>query len=186
MPMRNHSHKKPVLKYCYGIASQVGGKIPIKPEDPHQEQSHVVFFDYDVEDRETFTTWLRYVQDIYHLSDIYLIKSTTGFNALSLDIMSIPEIKRIGTDILSPCDRKFFSLNSERGYYTLRMDGGEKHLTEILYAEGRYPKSRAHKNFLEWFFEIKIIDDIWFDNGEWPAIIKYASAKNGYHYEVLR
>jgi hypothetical protein len=51
--------------------------------------------------------------------------------------------------------------------------------------EGRSVKSRAHKNFLEWFFEPDLVipDDIWFDTSMWPAIIKYASAKNGYHCE---
>ena len=174
------------MKFCYGIASQVGGKIPITDGDLRYAKYHVLFFDYDFEDGKVFIEWLKYLQDEYRLSDIYIIKSLHGFNAVCLDIMSLAEIKRLGTDILSPCDRQFFELNSSRGYYTLRFDGLDKSLYEILPAEGRLPKSRAHKNFLEWFFEpdLKILDDIWFDEGQWPAVIKYASVKNGYHYEV--
>jgi hypothetical protein len=172
------------MKFAYGIASQVGGKIPIKPSDPKQLESHAMFFDYDLDDIKPFKDWLLQIQDDLHLSDIYLIKSSSGANAICLDIMPLMEIKRIGTDISSPCDRKYFELNAQRGYYTLRFNGADKTLAEVLPAEGRLPKSRAHKYFLEWFFSIKIIDDIWYDEGSWPAIIKFASAKHGYHREV--
>jgi hypothetical protein len=186
--MRTAKDQYNLIKYCYGIASQVGGTIPLKPEDKKQVDHHVAFFDYDLEDPLCFIGWLRTIQEEHYMSDIYVLKSAHGFNAVCLDIMSLAEIRRIGEDILSPCDRKFFAINAERGYYTLRFCGVDKKLYKVLYAEGRSAKSRAHKNFLEWFFEhkLRIIDDIWFDEGIWPAIIRYASAKNGYHCEVVR
>lgn len=159
---------------CYGISS--------KADDKH---GHVIFWDYDDNDFLIFLKYLERMQKMYNLSDIYIIKSTNGYNALCLDIVNAGVIFDMGTNVFSPCDRDFYKYGYQRGYYTLRFDR-DKILENVLISHNTptYKKSFAHKVFLEWFFasdNLKIDYDNFFNDYTKLKIIQYPSKKNGFH-----
>jgi hypothetical protein len=162
---------KALLKCCYGIGSKA---------DNHY--GHVLFFDYDKVTYADVLTHLTSLQQEYDMSNIYVIKSTHGFNAICLDINPISLWYSMGIAIDSPVDRKFMKYGFERGYYTLRM-GKDKTLCNILESESRkYTKSYPHKAFLEYFFDIKIKQDDRFNDHDKLKLIQFPSTKDGYHF----
>ena len=161
---------KKMVKCCYGISSNCNDK-------PY----HVFMADYDNLSLNAVKKHLLFVQQDYNLSDIYVIKSTNGFNAICLDKLPLTIIYDIGTNVFSPCDRDFFKYGYGRKYFTLRFDN-DKELECILDNRStKYEKSFAHKEFLEWYFNIKIRCKP-LDSNESLDIIQYPSSKNGFHY----
>lgn len=158
------------LRCCYGISSKA-----------NTDGGHVIYLDYDDKSYQCVKEHMKYMQNEYMLGDFFLIKSTHGFNGVCLDILPLPVVKLIGCDVMSPCDRDFYKFGYKRGYYVLRFDC-DKELIEIVPSvHYQYEKSLAHKNFLEWFFGIKIPDDPKFNSFTKIDIIQYPSDKNGYH-----
>jgi hypothetical protein len=156
------------FKCCYGISSKT-------------DAGNILMFDYDQKDLYNFRQYLLYIQKSYNLSNIYIMSSKHGYNAICLDVMPLYIIYNIGIDILSPCDKNFFKYGYRRGYFTLRFDIDKK-LIEILKSENRlYEMSIGHKLFLEWFFSIKIENCNKFNYSSKITIIQYPSNKNGYH-----
>jgi hypothetical protein len=158
------------LKCCYGISSQA---------DRHY--GHIMIMDYDHQKYNAVLTHLMHLQEEYELSNIYVIKSTHGYNAVCLDINPISLYYNMGMSVFSPCDREFMKYGFDRGYYTLRFDK-DKALVDILEKDSRkYTKSLAHKIFLEWFFGIVIEHNERFNDAKTLTVIQYPSSKNGYH-----
>lgn len=158
-----------MFKCCYGVSSKAGAN------------EHTLFLDYDHIGLESVKTHLFYLQNEYSFSDIYIIKSTNGYNAICLDKIPLYLIFTLGNSVIAPVDRNFIKYGFQRGYYTLRFDN-DKQLIEVLKSDNKkYDKSFAHKVFLEWFFRIKIDFDNTFDENTKLSIIQYPSTKNGYH-----
>ena len=156
------------INCCYGISSEC---------DNFQ---HVLMMDYDGISLNTVKEHLKYIQKDYDLSDIYIIKSKHGYNAISLDKMQLSIIYHLGISVFSPTDRNFFKYGFERQYYVLRFDN-DKELVEILKNNSsKYEKSLAHKLFLEFFFNMKINCNNLGHNTK-LKIIQYPSYKNGFH-----
>lgn len=163
--------KQKMIKCCYGISSKADNN-----------NGHIFMIDYDGIGIDSVIDHLKQVQKEFNLSDIFVIKSTNGYNALSLDILFPSLIYSIGVSVESPADRNFFKYGFDRGYYTLRMDQ-DKTLHSILYNKSMtYDKSMAHKLFLEWFFDIYIDSDYCFNDNKTLNIIQYPSGKDGYHF----
>jgi len=160
---------KKTLKCCYGISSKVSNT------------EHVFMVDYDNKKLSDVVKHLLYVQKDYNLSDIYIIESTHGYNAICLDLLPLSVIYNIGTNVFSIADRDFFKYGFKRGYYTLRFDR-DKNLIKILpYVKNIYLKSLGHKTFIETFFNFKIKNNKNFNNIDSIEIIQYPSYKDGYH-----
>lgn len=161
------------LLCCYGVSSKAD----------ENNLDHVFMLDFDNCLYASVVNELLGLQKEYGLSDIYIIESTNGYNAISLDILSLSIIYNIGHDVLSLCDKNFIHYGFERGYYTLRFDRDKK-LKKILKNDSKkYKKSLAHKLFLEWFFEIKIDFDNCFNCYSKIKLIQFPSNKNGYHLQ---
>jgi len=166
--------EKTKLKCCYGISSKVKND---------QFNRHIFMIDYDHVDIISVKKHLKHLIDVYKLSDIYLIESTHGYNALSLDLLPIGLIFDMGINVFSPADRDFFKYGFNRQYYVLRFDIDKK-LVEIVKSKyNLHDKSLAHKKFIEWFFNIKISNSDKFNNNTKLDVIQYPSNKNGYHLQ---
>ena len=155
------------LKCCYGISSRC---------DTHE---HIFMIDYDGITLEEVKKHLKFVQEDYKLSDIYIMSSTHGFNAICLDKLPLSIIYNIGISVFSPACRDFFKYGFKREYYVLRFDN-DKDLVCILPGNGIRDKSTPHKEFLEMFFNFKIKGEN-FDENKILTVIQYPSKKNGYH-----
>lgn len=164
--------EKRMFKCCYGISSKAD-----------ENGGNALFLDYDKVTLETTLEHIEYLQDEYHLGNVYLIKSTNGFNAICLDVIPLSLCYAIGNDVISPCDRNFFKYGFERGYYTLRFDCSKQFLTIVRSSNSWYLKSLAHKNFLNWFFDpdLVIMDDGRFNNYSKVNLVQFPSDKDGYH-----
>ena len=159
---------KKTVKCCYGVSSKVS------------DFDHVFMIDYDNIELEDVLHHVKVIQKEYNLSDMYIIKSTHGFNVISLDMLFPSLIYNIGIDIRSPADQDFFKYGFKRGYYVLRFDKDKELIGIITNKSNIYKKSLAHKKFLEWFFNIIIHPDNYDDNDK-IDIIQYPSNKNGFH-----
>lgn len=137
--------------------------------------------DYDKVEYKTIIEHLLHIQKMYNLSDIYVIETTHGFNAICLDKLPIAVINDIGTSVLSPADRDFFKYGFKRGYFVIRFDWDKKLLDILKSNNNIYEKSQFHKDFLEWFFKITIRGENWDENKK-GNIVQYPSNKNGYHF----
>lgn len=172
--MRNEHPE--LLKCAYGISSDAGldGQF-----------GHTFMMDFDGVSLNEILQWLKKVQDEWRLSNIYVIRTKHGFNAMSCDIMPLKHICEIGNQVESPCDRDFIKFNHKRGYMTLRF-GKDKELVTILPNDSdKYVKSNAHASFLEWFFNIEIERAGRFNTTHKIKIIQYTSEKNGSHYQIF-
>jgi hypothetical protein len=163
---------KRMFKCCYGISSKAD-----------KNGGNALFLDYDKVTYEIVIEHLRYIQEEYSLSNIYLIKSTNGFNAVCLDVLPLSLCYAIGIDVMSPCDRPFFKYGYDRGYYTLRFDCDKTFFGIVRSDNNRYLKSLAHKNFLNWFFDpdLFIPPDDKFNGYSKVNLVQFPSDKDGYH-----
>jgi len=157
------------IRCCYGISSLC------------KNGQHVFMIDYDNKKLNDVIKHLKYIQKDYNLSEIYIIKSTNGYNAISLDMLPLVVIYSIGTNDFSIADRKFFSYGLKQGFYTLRF-GKDKELIKILHSVSNcHNKSLGHKMFLEWFFNLNIDNNINFTENDNINILQFKSNKYGFH-----
>lgn len=166
--MRNKTDNTREIKVCYGISSRV------------DRYHHVFMIDYDDISLEDVLRHVIRIQKEYDLSDMYIIKSTHGFNAMCLDMLPLSLIYSIGIDIQSPADRNFFKYGFEREYFVLRFDMDKILLGVVANDSRKYTKSLAHKKFLEFYFDI-LVRDSNFNDLDRLDIVQYPSDKNGYH-----
>jgi hypothetical protein len=161
---------KQKVRCCYGISSKV-----------QNSNKHIFMMDYDNKNINDIIIDLKRIQENIYLSEIYIIKSMNGFNALSIDCIMPYRIFTEGNDNLSCCDRKFVIQGNKQGFYTLRF-GSDKKLYKILPSfSDIHEKSLAHKLFLEWFFDIKINNNTNINEMPNINIIRYSNSKYGYH-----
>jgi len=170
MKIEKLGDKEKLFKCCYGISSKAGVK-----------DEHVFMTDYDGFGIESVVNQLKQIQKEFNMSDIYIIESEHGFNAICLDVMNLSLIYNIGIDVFSFADRDFFRYGFNRGYFTLRFDKDKKIVRILKNESHKYIKSLAHKLFLEWYFDIFIDSDYSFNNYTNIKLVQYPSNKNGYH-----
>ena len=159
---------KQTVKCCYGVSSKVS------------DFDHVFMIDYDDIELVDVLKHIVSIQNDFNLSDMYIIRSTHGFNVICLDMLTASLIYNIGVAIRSPADRNFFKYGFKRGYYVLRFDKDKELIGIVANYSDKYSKSLAHKRFLEWYFNITIHPSN-FDENDKIDIIQYPSNKNGYH-----
>jgi len=164
------------LKYkcCYGVSSIT------------KDNRHVFMLDYDNAFYSDVYNDLLELQSLYNLSDIYIIKSTNGYNAICLDKITLNLVYNFGIHS-SMIDQHFIKYGFKRGYYVLRFDNDKKIKTVLPNTSIKYEKSKPHAQFLNMFFGTKIkYDNDNFDKNSKLDLIQYPSDKNGYHnVEVL-
>lgn len=138
------------------------------------------FFDYDIEDLPNIVLELMSIQKEFNLSNIYLLKSSNGYNAFSLDKLFFNVINDIfeSTEFV---DNDFIKWGLNRGFLTLRM-GEDKKIISVLVSKSKninYKKSLPHKKFFNEIMEFDIKDDINFDNESKIIITMFPSNKHG-------
>lgn len=162
-----------MYKCCYGLSSAT------------KDNKHIFMIDFDNVSYYTIYNDLLRIQHIYKLSDFYIIESTNGYNALTLDKISLKKIYEIGIESIFSC-RNFYLYGYDRKYYVLRF-GDDKKLEKILKSSWiQNQKSNAHRLFLEHFFNIKIDKDKHYDDLTKCDLIQYPSDKDGYHEQKLK
>lgn len=157
------------MKYCYGISSLT------------QDCKHIFMCDIDRYIHSyPLERLIKYIQSKYYLSDMYIFKSTHGFNMLTLDKLPLKMVHNINKSITF-CDTDFNKYSFKRGYYVLRIDK-DKELINIIPHNGldAWVKSNAHKKFLKEVMHLNIKPKGVFDDYTIMDLIEYPSKKDGY------
>jgi len=142
------------------------------------------FFDYDINDLTLVMYELSRIQFKHKLSKIYILKSTHGYNAFSLDKLTKEEIEKLYNDC-KEMDSLFIAYSKKRCYATLRMGLDKELIGSIASSFNIYSKSLSHKNFFNEIMDFNITDNINFDNGNFIRIVSFLSNKNGILRSVL-
>jgi hypothetical protein len=143
-----------------------------------EDGKHVIFWDFDISDRfyNRIYTSLKNIQKLYDLSNIYVIQSENGFNALCLDKCNKNEAYKIKKETYYS-DRKHNFIGSKYNNWVLRI-GDDKKLYEIIRKKSKWEKSYAHKILIEALFDIKIKDLSNFDNYTNVLFDEWVKVKN--------
>lgn len=145
------------------------------------------FFDYDNDDLPNIVLELLSLQNTFELSNIYILRSTNGYNAFSLDKLTFDRLKAIYNNS-KLIDTQFIKWGLNRGFMTLRM-GNDKSLLMTLTSKFKpipfYLKSLPHKKFFIDIMEFKIKDESNFDNEGQITITMFPSNKHGIEKELL-
>lgn len=114
---------------------------------------HILIWDFDNKNPQAVFGSLINIQKDYELSNIYIVKTKNGFNAVCLDIL--------------PADRVYEIKNNTKGddyahaYYGYKYNswcfrlGDDKKITDVLINNTANVQSLAHKVFFETFFNRK-------------------------------
>ena len=159
-------YKAPV---CYGISSIT------------KDNQHIFMIDYDTHNLNKIRSSLINIQYDFDLSDIYILKTTNGYNAFSMDKLGHSLLYMIGVN--TPlADRRFFDYGFKKGYYVLRIDGNDKEIVDIMTNPShKYEKSTAHAIFFKHTLGIRVDATLNYDNHTECDIIGYRSMRHGYH-----
>lgn len=156
-------------KICFGITNLC------------EDGFFVPFFDYDNIEYKVVFSELFKIQRDFRLSDIYIIKSNNGFNAISLDKLAFNELKNLYSKCINMCN-DYKELGLKRGFLTLRI-GKDKKLFTIIDSifKNIYTKSKPHAIALSLFYDTKInISNNHFDNYTCLRFKAYRSEKDGF------
>lgn len=140
------------IKTCFGVDSQT------------EDKKNILYWDFDNIELNTVCYCLETQQEKYLLSNIYVIKTTNGYNAFSLDKMPFNSMIHI-ISTTKNIDSLFVKMSKHRKNSTLRFDS-TKRLETIIKANSDYEKSLAHiiffKEYLNYFIETqKPIDNLY-------------------------
>lgn len=162
------------FKYMtFGITNQTGDNF------------YLPFFDYDSNDLLSIMIELEEIQKDYKLSNIYILKSTNGYNAFSLDKVSMNTLKSIYSESYL-IDKTFVKWGLSRGFITLRM-GEDKKLIHVLTSNSStYVKSLPHKKFFSEVMNFDIEDSKCFDNKKLITISAFPSNKHGLPFKECK
>lgn len=144
----------------------------------------IPFFDYDIDDLPMIIIELLDMQFKFRLSTIYLIKSTTGYNAFSLDKLPFNTLELI-YETSKLIDRKFVKWGLHRGFMTLRMGKDKRFIKSLNSRHTDYIKSSAHKVFFTDIMDFPINDNDNFDNENKIVLTMFPSNKHGFKKELM-
>jgi len=156
-------------KVCFGYTNKASNGL------------FLPFFDYDNVSVSDMYNELKFLQQKYQLSDIYIFNSKHGFNALSLDKIPYNILVHLYSDCKFVCS-DYLELGLKRSFLTLRI-GKDKSLFDILKSDNiYYKKSLSHAILLNVFFDtdIDIYSNESFDNSMYIRLKAYRSEKHGF------
>lgn len=140
------------------------------------DKRHVILWDFDNDCFRDIVECLIGIQKYFNLSEIYIISSRNGYNAICLDKYTINKVFFIKSlTILS--DKTHDVIGFKRGGWVLRIGNDKKIETILLGVQKSYPKSDAHRKLLEKLFDINICKTYAYDNNAKILFEKYKRKK---------
>lgn len=148
-----------------------------------EDGSHIFMTDIDNDSLsyDTIKDVLSTIINEYMLSNIYVIKSSHGYNAYSLDKLPIHVVYDINKSFPTVLDQQYNELQfSKRDFYTLRI-GADKEVFDILPSKYNiYMRSNAHRIFFNNVFSLHVGYEVsFFDDFEGFRIIRFLNGKHG-------
>lgn len=138
-----------------------------------EDGRHIIFWDFDgVNYNQVFNSLLD-IQRLYNLSDIWIIKTNNGFNAVcfaKFDINKVYEIKNN-----TKYDDYYHIIWGYRGCgWCLRL-GNDKFVIEKLPSDNLIEGSYSHYAFFNNFFPLLTAENELFDTSDYVTVDSYLS-----------
>ena len=136
------------------------------------DKRHVILWDFDTDCLKDIVECLIEIQKYFTLSNIFILSSRNGFNAICLDKYTKDKVFNIKSlTILS--DKKHDVIGYKRNGWVLRIGDDKEIETVLLGIQQYYPKSNAHRKLLENLFDVEICKTYAFDNSTKILFEKY-------------
>lgn len=140
------------------------------------DKKHVILWDFDNDILKDIVECLIEIQKYNNLSDLYIISSRHGYNAICLDKYTIDKVFFIKS-LTMLSDKKHDIIGFKRGGWVLRIGDDKKIETVLLGIQRTYSKSNAHRILLEKLFNIKIYKSSAYDDYTEVLFEKYKRKK---------
>lgn len=145
---------------------------------------HIPMLDIDSEySLDQIKRVLSDIQNTFLLSDFFILKSTKGYNAFTLDKLSLEEVHNILSgydeiDQLYNC----LGVSSWRGFYVLRIGNDKVFFDRLASTNNVYEKSLAHWLFFNNIVGLPMPNLLAgkIDKNTKYKIVKYRSKKHGF------
>lgn len=132
-----------------------------------QDGFHVSLLDCDyVRDYQMLKDAVVYLQDLFDLSDYYVIATKTGYHIICLDRLTFYEALSIYDKFvqIGYGDRKHYEIGAKRSKWTLAIDEDKRKFDIVRSVRGARRKSNAHRLLLNTLYDFEIEKDSKFDD----------------------
>jgi len=137
-----------------------------------QDGKHIILWDFDSNELNEVTECLMHIQKYFALSNIYLLSSRHGYNAVCFDKYHKDKVFFIKSlTVLS--DKIHDIIGYKRNGWVLRIGDDKKIETVLLSKQRFFSKSNAHRLLFERLFDINIVKTNAFDEFENVLFEKY-------------
>ena len=136
------------------------------------DKRHIILWDFDTDSLKDIVECLIEIQKYFMLSNIFIISSRHGYNAICLDKYTKDKVFNIKS-LTMLSDKKHDVIGYKRNGWVLRIGDDKKIETVLLSIQQYYPKSNAHRKLLENLFDIEICETYAFDNSTKILFEKY-------------
>lgn len=151
-----------------------------------QDNKFIPFLDFDCsKEKEVYKDIYR-VMLTFKLSNMFLIKSTNGFNAFSLDKRSFNDCLEIGMNCIN-IDINYIRYAIEKNNFTLRLGKDKVFINAFFISSNRNNiLSKAHYDFFKQYsnfnlFSSALMGNVFkFDKLEFIQLVRFMSKKYGY------
>ncbi len=168
------------MKYAYGVMSRT------------YDNAHIYMGDIDKDiSLKEMESICRKIQKQYLLSDIYIIKSSHGFNFYSLDKLALDVVKDINSSIKDIDSTFNYLAFYKRGFYVLRtMPKHDKKFVKTVKSiyPSIYVKSNAHRIYFNNVWDLDINNYVNYENNDFDRLeriwlIQFKTNKHGWEID---
>ena len=150
------------MKYAYGVMSRT------------YDNAHIYMGDIDKDiSLKEMTDICKKIQKQYLLSDIFIIKSSHGFNFYSLDKLALDVVKDINSSIKDIDSTFNYLAFYKRGFYVLRtMPKHDKKFIKTVKSiyPSIYVKSNAHRIYFNNVWDLDINNYVNYENNDFDML----------------
>lgn len=154
-----------------------------------EDGMHVIFWDFDISPCEKslfkVENALSFIQQQYKLSQIYILETRNGYNAICLDKFDAKKIYEI-KDKTAFDDRKHNEFGLRSNNWKFRAGREKKHVGLVNCNFMCYNKSNTHRVMLGRWYNINIIKDFAFDGSNNIKLDAYWCWKEECEKSVLK
>jgi len=126
------------------------------------DNKHIILWDFDGVSKKDVSESLIEIQKQFNLSNIFLLLSRNGYNAICLDKYTRDKVFLIKS-LTTLSDKQHDISGYKHNGWTLRIGNDKKLDTVLLGVQRNYPKSNAHRQLLEVLFDVKLMKISSFD-----------------------
>lgn len=145
-----------------------------------EDGNHILIWDFDYKHNPTT---LRKIENIlsdvlirYDLSNVFILESRNGYNAISLNKLSFEKVFNIKLNTKLD-DEKHNLFGYDQGHWRIRYGTDKKVVSTLRNISSKYSNSNAHRIFMNKMLNCSIKQDYTFDDHKNVLMVGYWSWK---------